>query len=320
MNLATFVYQRFLGSTGFRKKFWKLARKTLIQIAYDPACRLSIHGRILQLPLSHALPEYLKAHPHYDRLPGRISDFIRQRQGAVRCIDVGANVGDSVAAFYNSDQDLFLAIEPNPNFHKYLLANWSWNHNVTPISTICASERSSGTFTIQEKSGTASVVKTAGGATMTARPLGEIVNDYPPFKQANILKIDTDGHDFEVIAGAKKLISSKQPAVLFECDAFGNDQYVEDCLGGLNFFLSSGYHFFLLYDNFGHLMGKYPLSDLSAIRNMLFFQLTSPFYYFDILVMKDADIAGFYKSEVDFFVEQMPDKSLQQAARSAAEL
>ncbi len=67
-------------------------------------------------------------------------------------------------------------------------------------------------------------------------------------------------------------------------------------------------------------MGKYPLSDLSAIRSLLFYQLTSPFHYFDILVMKDADISRFFRTEVDYFVEDIADKSLQLAAMAAVEI
>ena len=44
--------------------------------------------------------------------------------------NVGANIGDSVAAFYKNNKDSFLAIEPNPSFHEYLFANWSWNKNL----------------------------------------------------------------------------------------------------------------------------------------------------------------------------------------------
>lgn len=320
MKIATFVYQKVLDSSGARRKVWNLARAILIRIFRDPTCILLIHGRLLKLPLSHALPAHLKNHEHYDQLPGRISQYLHQTQGKVCCIDVGANIGDSVAAFYKHDKDLFLAIEPNPKFYKFLATNWSGNKNITTVDIICSSESTRETFTIQEQRGTASILPTKNGATMTRQPLDTIVNNFLAFKDTNLLKIDTDGHDFEVIAGAKMLFSRNQPVVLFECDAFANKNYIEDCLKALKLFLVSGYNYFLLYDNFGQLMGKYPLADLFAIRGLLFFQLTSPFHYFDMLVMKDTDIDCFFKTEVDYFVDKMPDKSLQLTARIAIEL
>ncbi len=137
---------------------------------------------------------------------------------------------------------------------------------------------------------------------------------------ANVLKIDTDGNDFEVIAGSKRLLLRNLPVVLFECEPFENTNYVEDCLSALNFFKEIGYNYFLLYNNFGNLMGRYSLSDLSPFKNLLFFQLTSNFYYFDILVMKDEDVFQFYKEEIDYFADKIPNKSLRRTAIVAAEL
>ena len=111
------------------------------------------------------------------------------------------------------------------------------------------------------------------------------------------------------------------PVILFECDSFLNTTYVEDCLETLlMFFEDIGYGSFLLYDNFGYLLGKHSLVDLHNFRNLLFYQLTSRFYYFDILFMKDQDIVAFFKSEAAHFVDRMPNKTLQQTAKAAAEL
>ena len=280
---------------------------------------MPIHGRHLKLPLSHSLPDYLKQFRFYDRLPQRISDYIHQQQGHLNCIDVGANIGDTIAAFFRKDTDTFLAIEPNPKFNKLLKENWDWNKNVTVVSDICSSGSSENTFVIHEKNGTASILQASNGRKMRRRPLDEIVDDYPFAASANILKVDTDGHDFEVLAGSGKLISRNHPIVLFECDYFENTNYVEDCLRTLRFFEQCGYNHFLLYDNFGGLMGRYSLSELSPFQNLLFYQLTSNFYYFDILVMKDEDIYRFHQAEIDYFTNQMASKSLQRTA-AAVEL
>lgn len=321
MKIATLVYKQYLASSGARRWVWFFVRKALIRLLNDPTCSLPIHGRHLKLPLSHTLPNYLKRFPFYDQLPRRISEYIHHKQGHLNCIDVGANIGDTIASFYREDTDTFLAIEPNPTFGKLLSENWGWSKNVTMVSDICSSGRGEGTFIIQEKNGTASILKTEHGSQMSRRPLNEIVNDYPFAANVNVLKIDTDGHDFQVIEGSSKLLSRNFPVILFECDAFENTNYVQDCLRTLNFLNKQiGYNFFLLYDNFGALMGRYSLSDLSPFRNLLFYQLTSNFYYFDILVMRDEDIVQFYKTEIDYFSNKMPNKSLQRTAIAAAEL
>jgi FkbM family methyltransferase len=320
VHIGTYVYRKILCSTGLRRKLWEIARQLLIRIAHDPECVIFIHERQLKMPLSHSLPKYLLAHEHYDRLPGRISDYMHLTGAGIKCIDVGANIGDSVAAFYKSDKDTFLAIEPNPKFYQYLVANWCWNSKVKAISAMCSSDSITAKFSINEKAGTASLTEAANGVEMKRQPLDEIVDNMPEFKDANILKIDTDGHDFEVIAGAAKLILSSQPTVLFECDVFGNEKYLNDCLRVLKLLQSSGYSLCLIYDNFGNLMGRYSLGDLSAIKRLIFYQLTSPLLYFDILVMRDTDISLFYVQEVNYFISKMANKNLKLQALYSAEV
>ena len=292
----------------------------LIRLFKDPTCSLPIHGRCMRLPLSHALPSYLQQFPSYDRLPHRISEYIHREYGHLSCIDVGANVGDTIAAFYEKDTDTFLAVEPNPRFNKLLVENWGWNRNVTIVADICSSGSSEGFFVIEERNGTASILETENGIQMRRRQLDEIVDDNPSATNANVLKIDTDGHDFAVVAGSKRLLARNLPAILFECDVFKNTNYVEDCLGTLNILKQSGYSSFLLYDNIGHLMGRYSLSDLSPFLNLLFFQLISDFRYFDILAMRDEDMLPFYTAEIKYFADQIPDRSLRRTALSASGL
>jgi FkbM family methyltransferase len=320
MRIATIVYKQYLAhKKGIKKRIWFYAREALIKVLNDPNCTLPIHGRNLKLPLSHLLPDFLRLHPFYDQLPQRISKFIHQKQGYLSCIDVGANIGDTIAAFYKKDTDTFLAIEPNPKFNKLLAENWGWAKNIIVVSDICSSSSSESTFVIQEKEGTASVLQTENGLTMRRRSLDEIVNDHPSMANTNVLKIDTDGHDFEVIAGANRLLSQNLPVVLFECQPFENTSYVEDCLSAMNSFKEIGYNYFLLYDNQGHLIGRYSLSDLSPLKNLLFFQiLRPPSYCFDILVMKDEDVFQFYKEEIVYFTEKIPNKSLRRTAKVAA--
>jgi hypothetical protein len=153
---------------------------------------------------------------------------------------------------------------------------------------------------------------------MSRKSVDELINHYPHGVRINVLKIDTDGHDFEVLAGSKRLLSENLPIVLFECGAFNNNNYVEDCLKTLGLLKQCGYNYFFVYDNFGHLMGRYSLSDLTAFQYLLFFDIISQFYYFDILLIRDEEMLSFYQSEIDYFLNHLTDKSLIQAATAAA--
>jgi FkbM family methyltransferase len=306
MNLASFIGQRFVHSGRLGRKFWSLPRKLLIYALGDPACSLGIHGRNMQLPLSHSLPGYLADLPLYDRLPRRLSQFVKRDSQSLTVIDVGANIGDTIAAFYTDPRDRFLAIEPDPHFRKFLQANWGSNPNVTIISDLCSSESLQGTFRIQEKNGTASLVPSTDGLAMQSRTLDDILVEHAFAQQADILKVDTDGHDFKVLAGARRLIQDRQPIVLFECAPFGNPNYPQDVLSTLSSFAQADYQDCLIYTNRGALIGNFSLGDLSSIENLLFYQCLTDSLYYDILVMPPKVFGDFHRQELDFFRAMMP--------------
>lgn len=319
MNVATKVFKRYLKSNGFKRKIWSFLRNVLIKIQNDPTCSVRIHGRRLKIPLSSALPIKIKKDRFYDRLPGRISNYIHQKQKSLICIDVGANIGDSIAAFYKDDTDTFLAVEPNPKYNHLLRENWGTHKNVDIISAICSSTSRDDTVVIIEKEGSSQIHRADNGNKMHRKKLDDIVKDIPSVKNANVVKIDTDGHDFDVIAGSKEILSRNHPMVLFECDHFENTKYVEQCLETLKLFHQVGYNNFLVYDNYGNLMGRYSLVDPSPFRNLIFYHLTSRFHYFDILVIKDEDISDFFNAEIDYFIEHMPHKIHQKTAYATVE-
>ncbi len=301
MEIATEVYKHLLASSGYKSKLWYILRQILIKLRFDPVCTLPIHGRELKIPFSHQLPAILKYCRHYDQLPSRISTFIHQNNKHLICIDVGANIGDTIAAFYSDEEDVFLAIEPNPYFNKVLTVNWAWNNNVTVISEVCSSESGVDTFTIIDgKNGTSSIVTAENGIKMCKMTLDDIVKSYPSAADVNVIKIDTDGHDLDVIAGAVKIISKNRPVVLFECEVIDNN-YIHSCTKTLNTFKSIGYSSFLLYDSRGNLLGIHSLSDLSLFRDQLLMQIKEYTHDFEILLMRNEDIFTFYQIENEFF-------------------
>lgn len=317
-DLPTFVYRKLISSGRIGRRAWGLARAALIHCWGDPTCTLEVHGRRLQMPLSHPLPRYLADHPHYDRLPRRLGDFMRERQQRLVVIDVGANIGDTVAAFRRHAADRFLAIEPCPRYHAFLGRNWGGEANVVTIEEACCRAEGEGGFRAVEADGTASLVRATDGQSIRGRTLDAIVADHHIARDANVLKIDTDGHDFEVIAGATRLLSEQLPAVLFECAPFGNTGYVGQCLETLERLHGHGYRHILVYDNLGNLLGRHSLDNLAAFRDLLFFQVTSDRLYYDVLAMKENDVAAFHRREQEYFAAQARTTALQHAATAAA--
>jgi hypothetical protein len=160
LYVTSMTYKYYLGSN--KSHLLSILKNLLIKILDDPACQLNIHGKSLYLPLSHALPGYLHDFPMYDRLPQRVGNFLRKTYGFVCLIDVGANIGDTLASIKDDQakNDTFLVIEPNEHFLKYLTLNWGNVENVEILSYVCVGdERSDHQYQILEHNGTAQIVE-----------------------------------------------------------------------------------------------------------------------------------------------------------------
>lgn len=292
---ATFFYQKQIDCKHrFRRKLWFRLRSLIIKLLGDIPVKMRIHDKMMLLPLSHALPSYLDSFPLYDRLPRKISEFIHSRHGTIKCIDVGANIGDTIAAFRLGEEDQFLAIEPSNHFRKYLDANWGECENVTRLSVLCSSQSGNANYRIVEQNGTAQIQSADEGKELAQLTLDDIIAMTPSFKAANILKIDTDGFDLKIILGARNLIKESTPAVLFECDAFSNTNYVEDFLECMSLFRNSGYDSLLVYDNFGNFMGTFAICSPhfdNTFADLLKWQQSSKLIYFDMLLLP-GDLAN----------------------------
>lgn len=318
MNAATWVNRALLGATGRRRRVLQWLRARIIKTQGDPPCEMLVHGCALSMPLSHCIPDLLANCAQYDRLLGRLAGFVRERRSRLVAIDVGANVGDTVAALMGGAADRVLAIEPSGEFRRYLTANWGTNAQVTIVAAACGARDADLRMSILHRDGTAVFAEAALGERVRMSTLDALVREHPAFAQPDVVKIDTDGFDFAVIDGARDVLARAQPAVFFECDHFDAPDYGARCRAALQHLRECGYAHFAAYDNYGYLMGSFALDDLRPFEQLLFYQLSSPFHYFDLLVMPDEALGAFLTREREHYVRTAVPPALADAARALA--
>lgn len=325
-SVLSFIYKQgffFENDSGsnlmkFRAKGFRVLRRLILRLG-DPACEMNIWGHPMQMPFSHELPGCLARDRHYDQILKRVASHIRKSQGAVCGIDVGANIGDTIAATMADGKDRFLGIEPNPVFFPYLTQNLGGFPNVLLLKTLCSTKDGSDTYHITTARGTARFEKSGiVGQSIQTNRLDTIVTQFPEYSRCNFLKIDTDGHDFDVLRSARNLIAAAKPAILFECEVRNNPDYIGEVLEAIKFFAQTGYRHALIYDQCGELFGILRLNDTASFLRMLFYQLTGGRCNFDILVMQDS--GDFLVKELEFFVSETAGKEPQKSAQNAASL
>lgn len=131
-----------------------------------------------------------------------------------RVVDVGANVGDTAltASLRVGPSGQVWAIEAHPRTYSFLKGNLAFNRitNVVPMNAAASTETSSLHFSDDRRDDMNRVAKQ--GIEVQARRLDELVTYRGPIA---LLKIDVEGYELPVLAGANEVLSSTN-CVLFE--------------------------------------------------------------------------------------------------------
>ena len=88
--------------------------------------------------------------------------------------------------------------------------------------------------------------------------------------------------------------------------------------GGVERFRLAGYDSMLVYEKFGHPLGRHALTDLTHFKALLLHQLVKKYTFFDILLMPEPDLLSFHAEENAFFLDALPDQSLRAERRGYA--
>jgi len=170
---------------------------------------------------SHLFPTYYKNEPFYDRALPRICQYIKDKDGYLKLIDIGANIGDTIALVRKQVSGEFLAIEGEKNFLKLLEKNIKLYKNsyVEIEKSFCGIDKRQN-YTIKSQHGTASLTtgedKSKKIKKIPLKSLDNILKEHPKFKDANILKIDTDGFEINVLKGSINFLKNFKPVLYFE--------------------------------------------------------------------------------------------------------
>jgi FkbM family methyltransferase len=253
------------------------------------------------LPDDHALDRYQSVWRRYDTALGHIAKIVIQKYPATTAIDIGANVGDSAALIQKYQEMPVLCVEGNPAFLEYL------RHNAGIIGNTEIAEYFVGTDgesvdidRIRNVSGTASIVQALGSnndSIIKTKSLEKILEEYSHFQNSKLLKIDTDGFDFEIIQASIDVVSNMKPIIYFEYDISFTPTGEDDALQALGMLCEVGYKKFIVYDNFGNYLISLSEQDYEKFIDLNAYLLsnrlksgTSVVYYFDICAFTNEDV------------------------------
>jgi FkbM family methyltransferase len=275
-----------------QRAFDRLSR--LIQRVYDPLVEQQVGGSMLALPFSHRLPLYLAWHPRYSTNLGRIARSIQNKYPDLTLIDVGANVGDTIALVRHEVPIPILCIEGDERFYEILLTNAARFENVEVVRAFVSDETDVLSVRSVQQGGTAHLERSTREDAVPLTRLDELLKKHRRFWDSKLIKIDTDGYDARVLRGAERQLSAVRPVIFFEFDPHFLKLQDEPPLDIFSWLSALGYRDLIIYDNFGDL-----LLDTQSTNRTHLEEIT--LYFTGRNAQQYCDIAAFHEEDRDLF-------------------
>lgn len=210
-------------------------------------------------------------------------------------IDIGANVGDTVAGMIKHTACNILCVEPTEKFYDLCRKNIKgfgekYQDRVSLVQAYIVENEekeygsviSGGTAVRREFENVASSV--------WSYRLATVLNKHKiNFGDVALIKVDTDGYDSECIMSVGEVLKDISPFLYWENQIDTIEQY-QKFLKMVEYLNKMEYENFFIFDNFGNYLcevNDVGLKDINAyLLRMLQKQSTRSFYYVDVLAVK----------------------------------
>src|SRR3990172_8413704 len=271
------------------------------KVEEDPIVLGKVNKSILFMQQSHKLPYCYSNFPFYDRALARVCKNIKDIDEHLTFVDVGANIGDTVALIAENVEGTFLCIEGDSKYVFLLKKNIEKikGSHVVVEESYCSdvNDKHIGNILVERVGGTTKLIpqdKIDSATSIQFKTLDAIIKIRPTFKNANVLKIDTDGFEINVLKGSQDFVRDAKPVVFLE---YSPDLYIknhQDPLFILDFLARNGYDRAFCYDNFGRPFSIINSNDKKAASELINAIDDKKIYYFDILALHKSKERKYY--------------------------
>jgi FkbM family methyltransferase len=185
----------------------------------DPIVAIEIDGIKIRAQLSHELPHYRRAHELYAINIATLAQVISEAERHPTMVDVGANVGDTVALVRSKVPEIpVLCIEGDAEYSDILKQNVAdWPNVEVHAPCLLAEGTAVLAGGLERDAGTAAFAFDEDRSVAT-ETLDDVLLKFPRFATPALIKSDTDGFEGRVLAGSLQTIDQARPVLFFEYD------------------------------------------------------------------------------------------------------
>ncbi|MGB0921832.1 MAG: FkbM family methyltransferase [Alphaproteobacteria bacterium] len=178
----------------------------------------------------------------FDWLTTRYPQMMARAKSEGTVIDGGANIGNH-SLYFSDHFGKVIAFEPNPATFDVLKLNAQLVRNVETHRLGLSDEKGSAQLSIEDANmGASSIVSADSDDAKLTIDLECLDDVLAPDENVLMLKLDVEGHEFQALGGAKKLIERAKPIVMFEQL---EREFVDGCSPVVERLRDYGYHRFV---------------------------------------------------------------------------
>lgn len=305
------AYSALLKSTpgSVQERVLHKLRGLLVRLG-DPTVTFNVAGAKLQMPLSHDLPLYLERFPLYSDNLARLATACAEVYPVLSVVDIGANVGDSLAFIHRAAVADVLCVEGNPRYLDFLRTNVATLASMASVAPVLMGARSGeldapfvtsqgtgGFRTFSDTARVSPVVRTVS--------LDDLLGDHPPRGRFKLLKSDTDGFEAHILQGGIESVRRHRPVLFFEYHPHLLATNGSDGLELLSMLRKESYSGALVYDNLGELLLSLRLDEVVLLEEIhRYFSGAEPSHYLDFAAFHIEDdplFESFRRAEHEFY-------------------
>ncbi len=252
-----------------------------------PPMRTMVHGFEASLQAGSDYPEIVARFPWFNApLVELVHQVWLAKAHGVCVVDVGAGVGDTVLLLKQRCCDAvaqFICVEGDPDFFVLLEDNVRLFSDVVAVQRLLAREDRSIPSLVKHRASTAIAAGSGWSQACRLDAVSEVSR-----AAVDVLKIDVDGFDGEVLAGATELLTRCAPAVIFEWHPRLQVAAGFDCVAAFEALQSCGYDRYLWFNNIGtfsHFEEGYSVPALRKLAGYLLEVNSRADEHFDVVAL-----------------------------------
>ncbi len=271
--------------------------------------QVKVGNFMLEMPGNNPHISNYKYEPQVNSQLARLSACIAQKYPALTVIDIGANVGDTIAVIKTVIDIPVIGIEGDPISFRFMEKNTAQFSGIALIKEFLGEKKETVKVALEKTGWNTTLVPVtsdASGQEVSLKTLDQVLEEaHLGNRTLKLLKIDTEGFDTIILRGATELIIRQHPVLYFEFNKSNMDAIHEDGLSTLLSLEKFGYHTIIFFDNKGRYLLSASISDTSLVTQLHHYadERDSEIAYYDVCLFHDDDqaiAADFIKGEKDY--------------------